>query len=65
MFSCPKTLEILATFFIPKCLPQQCLAFVYGLSSPGDPLFRDSPDWWVTLQSVGHRPKMCFHVFDP
>ena len=47
------------------CLPQQCLALVYGLPPPGDPLFRESPGWWVRLQSVGHRHKTCSHVFVP
>ena len=40
---------------MPICLPQQCLALGYGLPPPGDPLFRESPGWWVRLQSVGHR----------
>ena len=47
------------------CLPQQCLALVYGLPPPGDPLFRESPGWWVRLQSVGHRHRTCSHVFVP
>ena len=40
---------------MPICLPQQCLALVYGLPPPGDPLFRESPGWWVRLQSVGNQ----------
>ena len=47
------------------CLPQQCLALVYGLPPPGDPLFRESPGWWVRLQSVGHRYRTCSHCFVP
>ena len=50
---------------MPICLPQQCLALVYGLPPPGDPLFRESPGWWVRLQSVGHRHRTCSHVFVP
>ena len=48
---------------MPICLPQQCLALVNGLPPPGDPLFRESPGWWVRLQSVGHRHSTCSHVF--
>ena len=48
---------------MPICLPQQCLALVNGLPPPGDPLFRESPGWWVRLQSVGHRDRMCSHFF--
>ena len=50
---------------MPICLPQQCLALVNGLPPPGDPLFRESPGWWVRPQSVGHRHRMRFHVFVP
>ena len=50
---------------MPMCLPQQCLALVNGLRPPGDPLFRESPGWWVRLQSVGHRHQMRSHVFVP
>ena len=50
---------------MPICLPQQCLALVYGLPPPGDPLFRESPGWWVRLQSVGHRHRTCFQCFAP
>ena len=50
---------------MPVCLPQQCLALVNGLPPPGDPLFRESPGWWVRLQSVGHRHSTCSHVFVP
>ena len=65
MFLSPKTLKILGNCFMPICLPQQCLALVYGLPSPGDPLFKESPGWWVRLQSVGHRHRTCSHVFVP
>ena len=65
MFLCPKTLKILGNCFMPICVPQQCLALVYGLPAPGDPLFRESPGWWVRLQSVGHRHRTCSHVFVP
>ena len=65
MFLSPKTLKILGNCFMPICLPQQCLALVYGLPPPGDPLFRESPGWWVRLQSVGHRHRTCSHVFVP
>ena len=44
---------------MPICLPQQCLALVYGLPPPRDPLFRESPGWWVMLQGVGHRHRAC------
>ena len=47
------------------CLPQQCLALVNGLPPPGDPLFRESPGWWVRLRSVGHKHRTCSHVFVP
>ena len=50
---------------MPICLPQQCLALVNGLPPPGDPLFRESPGWWVRLHSVGHRHRTCSHVFVP
>ena len=50
---------------MPICLPQQCLALVNGLPPPGDPLFRESPGWWVRLQSVGHKHRTCSHVFVP
>ena len=65
MFLCPKTLKILGNCFMPICLPQQCLALVNGLPPPGDPLFRESPGWWVRLQSVGHRHSTCSHVSVP
>ena len=65
MFLSPKTLKILGNCFMSICLPQQCLALVYGLPPPGDPLFRESPGWWVRLQSVGHRHRTCSHVFVP
>ena len=65
MFLCPKTLKILGNCFMPICLPQQCLALVNGLPPPGDPLFRQSPGWWVRLQSVGHRHSTCSHVSVP
>ena len=65
MFLCPKTLKFLGNCFMPICLPQQCLALVNGLPPPGDPLFRESPGWWVRLQSVGHRHRMRSHVFVP
>ena len=44
---------------MPICLPPQCLALVYGLAPPGDPLFRESPGWWVRLRSVGRKHKVC------
>ena len=47
------------------CLPQRCLALANGLPPPGDPLFRDSPGWWVRLQSVGHKHRTCSHVLVP
>ena len=50
---------------MPICLPKQFLALVYGLPPPGDPLFTESPGWWVRLQSVGHRHRTCSHVFVP
>ena len=50
---------------MPICLPQQCLALVYGLPAPGYPLFRESSGWWVRLQSVGHRHRMCSYGFVP
>ena len=48
---------------MPICLPQQCLAFVSGLSPREDPWFRESLGCWVRLQSVGHSPRTCSHVF--
>ena len=50
---------------MPICLPKQCLALVNGLPPPGDPLFRESPGWWVRLQSVGHRHSTCSHISVP
>ena len=50
---------------MPICLPQQCVALANGLPPPGDPLFRESPGWWVRLQRVGHRHSTCSHVFVP
>ena len=50
---------------MPICLPQQCLALVNGLPPPGDPLFRESPGWWVRRRSVGHKHRTCSHVFVP
>ena len=50
---------------MPICLPQQCLALVNGLPPPGDPLFRESPGWWVRLQGVGHKHRTCSHVLVP
>ena len=47
---------------MPICLPEQCLALVYGLLPRGHPLFRKSPGWWVRLQSVGHRHKTFFET---
>ena len=41
------------------CLPQQCLAFVYGLPPLGYPWLRETLGWWVRLKSVGHRYKTC------
>ena len=63
IFLCLKTFKISGNRFMPICLPQQCLALVNGLPPPGDPLFRESPGWWVRLQSVGHRHRACSHVF--
>ena len=37
------------------CLPQQCLALVYGLPPPGDPLFRESPRP-IDTQMLLHTP---------
>ena len=59
MFLCPKSSEISGNCFMPICLPQQRLAPVNGLPTPGDPLLRESPGWWVRLQSVGHRHRTC------
>ena len=63
MLLCPETLKFLRICFMPICLRQQCLALVNGLPPPGDPFFRESPGWWVRLQSVGHRHSTCSHVF--
>ena len=55
MFLCPKTLKMLRNCFMPICLPQQCLAFVYGLPPPRRSLVQEVSK--VVGQAAESRPQ--------